>query len=251
MVDMHDTPAPPSPSALSGGVDIGVDRHDLHPFDSAHRGPTKPDRRSWSRVVVAAVLVGVVFGPADLAGQVHAPYPFANLFNSPAVWAGLAFGFGVWVDDRRRSTVGSIVALLVAVEMYYLADVVLRGADVGNLTSPAAVVWLGLGIGAGLVFGTAGAWTNHPSAWIEAGARGLLPAVFASEAVNQVVQHVTTAPDSGRDDGLQFALLLALLAVGALVWALRGADRLRRTPVSVAAVALTIVGAGAYAVLSA
>ena len=149
---------------------------------------TRPPRhapvRSTFRCVLVAVAVGALFGPFVLAGQVHAPYPLANLFNSPAVWAAAAFGFGVWAQSRMRAAVlGAIVMEVVAVMAYYLADVMVRGSDASILVSTTALAWVVLGIGAGAIFGAAGAAVDHPSNVIRAVGIALLPAVFLAEAV--------------------------------------------------------------------
>lgn len=200
--------------------------------------------------MAVAVVVGVVFGPLDLAGQIHTPYPFANLFNSPAVWAAVAFGFGVWAHDPSRSVVGAIVAMVVAVESYYIADVVVRGSDVSVLTSTTAMVWLVLGVGAGLVFGGAGGMVRDDVRWRRILALALLPAVFASEAAYQVIEHLTTDANQGRDDAVQFAVLLALCAAASLVVTLRLGQRRDRAAVVATTLALTVLGTVAYVILT-
>lgn len=57
-----------------------------------------------------AIVVGLMFGPLDLAGQVNAPYPFANLFNSPAYRVFPAFA-GYRRDAAIRSRTIPIVQL--------------------------------------------------------------------------------------------------------------------------------------------
>ena len=205
------------------------------PNDESRTNPTL----TWNRVVGAAVLTGAVFGPLDLAGQVHTPYPFANLFNSPAVWAALAFVVGIRVRDLPRATVGAVVATVVAVETYYLADVVVRGADTSNLTSPTACVWIVLGIGAGVVFGTAGGVVTHRTRWRRVVAQALLPAVFASEAIHQLVRHVTTEPGAGPSDSVEFAALLVVLAAASLTWILHVGHRRDRWQVIAVALVAT------------
>ena len=104
--------------------------HDVHVSASV---------RSTLHCILVAVVVGALLGPFVLAGQVHAPYPLANLFNSPAVWAAAAFGFGVWAQSRMRAAVvGAIVMEVVAVMAYYLADVLVRGSDASILVSTTA-----------------------------------------------------------------------------------------------------------------
>lgn len=175
--------------------------------DAAFVGP------GWGAVLLAAVVVGVLLGPLDLAGQVHTPYPFANLFNSPAVWATVAFFFGRWATNLIPGVIGGTVAMVVGVEMYYVADVVIRGSNTSNLWSQVALVWLVLG--AGLVFGAAGALSTRTGTWTGAAAAATLPAVFAAEAA-----HAATRSSDGG-----WIVLLAALAVTTTLWLLRRADR--------------------------
>jgi hypothetical protein len=209
---------------------------------------TETSLRRWWWVV--AVVAGVLLGPIDLWGQVNAPYPWAHLFNSPSVWAAAAFVYGRWVRDLPAAPVGAVIVLAVGVETYYLADVLVRNANSANLTSTTAMVWLGAGLVAGLVFGLAGSWAAERSGWRAVLGRAALPAVFGAEAVRSVVR-ITTEPADGRPEDLgQFALLLAVLGISALVLLVRGADR--RTVVQVVAattVASLAVGGAVSAVL--
>src|SRR5689334_19624343 len=110
------------------------------------------------RAALTAVVCGVLLGVADLLLQRILPYPWANLANSPAVWALGAFGIGRWLGAGRwwRSALAGIVLLVVAVEAYYLAAVVVLDDAAGNLWSPTARIWLALGVLAGGLFGAAG-----------------------------------------------------------------------------------------------
>jgi hypothetical protein len=204
-------------------------------------------RRWWWLV---AIVAGLLLGPIDLWGQVNAPYPWAHLFNSPSVWAAAAFAYGRWIRDRPAAPAGAAIVLVVGVEAYYLADVLVRGASWANLTSATALVWLMAGVVAGLVFGVAGSWAAERSGWRTVLGRAALPAVFGAEAVRNVVR-LTTEPTDGRPDDLgQFALLLALLCISALVVLVRDVDR--RTALQVvatAAVGALAVGGAASAVV--
>lgn len=178
-----------------------------------------------SRWWLVAVVAGALLGPLDLWGQVASPYPWAHLFNSPAVWAAAAFAYGRWARHRVAAPVGAAIVLVVAVEAYYLADVLVRDADRANLTSPTAMVWLVAGIVAGLVFGTAGAWVATPAGWREVLGRAALPAVLGAEATYNVMR-IATEPADGRPDDLgQFAALLTALGLAVLMALIRHTDR--------------------------
>jgi MFS family permease len=204
-------------------------------------------RRWWGLV---AVVGGLALGPIDLWGQVHAPYPWAHLFNSPSVWAAAAFAYGRWVRDRPAAPAGATIVLVVGVEAYYLADVLVRDANRANLTSATAMVWLVAGIVAGIVFGVAGGWAAETSGWRAVLGRAALPAVLGAEAVRSIVRLTTEPTDERPDDLGTFALLLALLSISALVVLVRDIDR--RTAVQVVAtnaIAALAVGGVVSAVL--
>lgn len=198
-------------------------------------------RRWWWLV---AVVAGLLLGPLDLWGQVNAPYPWANLFNSPSVWAAAGFAYGRWVRERHAAPVGAVIMLVMGVEAYYLADVLVRDASRANLTSSTAAVWLAAAVVAGLVFGVAGGWASERTGWRAVLGRAALPAVFGAEAVRNLVR-LANEPADGRPDDLgQFALLLAALGITGLVVLVLGADR--RTAVQVvAATAIAVVAVGA------
>ncbi len=204
-------------------------------------------RRWWWLVAVAA---GLVLGPLDLWGQVNTAYPWAHLFNSPAVWAAAAFVYGRWVRERPAAFVGAVIVLVVGVEAYYLADVLVRDASRSNLTSSTAAVWLAAAVVAGLVFGTAGSWAAESSGWRAVLGRTALPAILGAEAVHTLLRLASEPADGRPDDLAQFAVLLASLSVAALIATARGTDR--RTAVQViaaTAITATAVGAAATAVL--
>ena len=107
---------------------------------------------------------------------------------------------------------GASVMEVVAVMAYYLADVVVRGSDASIVVSRTALVWVVLGIGAGAIFGAAGAAVDDPSSVLRAVGIALLPAVFLAEASHQMIRHLTTDADSRPDDLMSTALLLTALA---------------------------------------
>jgi hypothetical protein len=204
-------------------------------------------RRWW---MLVAVVGGLVLGPLDLWGQVNTPYPWAHLFNSPAVWAAAAFAYGRWIRKLPAAAIGAVILLVVGVETYYLADVLAREASSSNLASSTAVVWLVAAVVAGVVFGVAGAWAAETSGWRAVLGRAGLPAVLGAEAVHTLIR-LTNEPTDGRVDDLgQFAVLLASLSIAAPIATTRGTER--RTTVQViaaTAVASATVGAAVSTVL--
>lgn len=213
-------------------------------------GPHKITDRSLLWCVLVAVAAGALFGPLVLAGQVNAPYPLANLFNSPAVWAAAAFGFGVWAQRRMRAVFGAILMEVTAVMAYYIADVVVRNSQASIIVSTTALAWVVLGIGAGVIFGTAGAAVNDPSRLRRAVGTALLPAVFLAEASHQMIRHVTTDPAGRPHDLISISIMMAALAATALIWLLHGRTSAERAYTFGLAVAVAAVGSVAYAILT-
>lgn len=191
-----------------------------------------------------------MLGPLDLLGQVVAPYPLAHVFNSPAVWAAAAFAWGRWVRDGRAAPIGGVLLIAVAVEAYYLADVVWRDADPSNLTSPTAVVWLAAAVAAGSTFGVAGQWAAATTGTTAVLGRAALPAIFGGEAVHAMFR-VLSEPAAGRPTDLgAFAGLLAAMALATLAGLIRGlVERTAAVVVAVAAVGALVLGIVAASVV--
>ena len=96
--------------SMIGGSMIRVNVAPVREVAGADRsGQTDKRARRWVAVLLTATVAGALLGPLDLAGQVHSPYPYANLFNSPAVWAAAAFVFGRWATGVVPAVVGAIV----------------------------------------------------------------------------------------------------------------------------------------------
>jgi hypothetical protein len=58
-----------------------------------------------------------------------------------------------------------VVLLLVAVESYYLTATLVQHDDLSNLWAATTLRWLLFGTIAGLLFGTAGAWSRGSNRW--------------------------------------------------------------------------------------
>lgn len=178
------------------------------------------------------------------------PYPFANLANSPATWALVAFGVG-WSDRVRGRwwpAAAGALTLLLAVEGYDATAVLALGDDPSTLANGAARTWLVLAVVAGVVFGTAGAWAQSAHPW-----RGLLGTaaavgVLLSEAWLDLAHLVGAGDDAvRRQDLVQTALALLVLAAVTAVLAARSARQ--RVGGSVLALPLALVGALAFTTL--
>jgi len=142
--------------------------------------------RTWV-LIVGALLGGLLLGVINLLGQLTLPYPWANLANSPAVWAVAAFAIGAWGRGAPwRVAVAGALLLVVAVETYYAAAVIFLGDDSGTLYNQVAFTWMGFGVLAGVVFGIAGAWFGERRRRLGNVGVAMLSGVFAAEALRNV-----------------------------------------------------------------
>jgi hypothetical protein len=213
--------------------------------DRTDRTGRRPGRPRWTPVLVP-VVVGLALGPLDLLLQHVLPYPFANLANSAAIWALVAFGVG-WSDRIRGRwwpAVAGTLTLLLAVEGYYATAVLALGDDPSTLTDHAALVWLALAVGAGVGFGTAGAWARSGHPWRGPLGTAAAVGVLLAEAWLDLSRFAGAGDDTTyRHDLVQTALVLLVLAAAAAVLAGRSA----RQRIIGAALALVLALAGALA----
>ena len=201
----------------------------------------RPMRSRWTRVLVP-VVVGLALGPLDLLLQHVLPYPFANLANSSAVWALVAFAVGWSVRGRWWPPVAGTLCLLLAVEGYYLTAVLTLGDDPATLTNQAAQTWLALAVGAGVVFGTAGAWASSGHRWRGPLGTAAAVGVLLAEAWLDLARASGAGDDvTYRHDLVQTALVLLVLAAVAAVLAGRSAGQ--RIAGSALALGVALLGA--------
>jgi hypothetical protein len=163
--------------------------------------------RSTTDVLGAAALAGIALGVLDLGLQMTLPYPFANLANSSAVWALCAFAFAVRVRTTpSRAALAGSTMLVVAVETYYVAAVLLDRASWLSLWSSGTIAWAVFGVLAGTVFGIAGTWLRDGTRWQSAAGLAAAAAVFYAEAGTRVLP----GSGSGLSDAGTVLLTLAL-----------------------------------------
>ncbi len=204
--------------------------------------------RGLTAVVLTAVACGILLGVVDLLLQRGLPYPWANLANSSAVWALGAFGIGWWLRAGWwRSALAGIVLLVVAVEAYYLAAVVLLNDNAQNLWSLTATMWLFLGVLAGALFGAAGGLSRDARPWLRVVAVAMPGAVLLAEAAMLVNR--SDNPSGGphyRTDSLQTAAIEAILGV-TLILLIAQTHRVRLQALA-AATALAAIGFAGFTV---
>ncbi|WP_156057209.1 DUF6518 family protein [Micromonospora parva] len=198
--------------------------------------------------VLTVVAGGVLLGVVDLLLQLSLPYPWANLANSSAVWAVGAFAIGWWLRaDWRRSAFAGIVLLVIAVEAYYVAAVVLLHDSAQNLWSPTTLMWLFFGVLAGALFGVAGRLSRYGQPWVRAIAVAMPGAVLLAEAAMLFHRSAQPGHDSHyRTDSLQTAVIEVVLGA-ALILVVARTNRVRLQALA-AATALAVLGFAAYTI---
>ncbi|MEU4219371.1 DUF6518 family protein [Actinoplanes sp. NPDC026623] len=116
--------------------------------------------------MMIAPVAGFLLGFLDFVWIKYVPFPFGGLGNSIAVWAVAAFLLTFYARwSMPRAVIGAIVFLVVAVPSYYLAAALIQNDDWSNLYSPFALLWMGLGVVAGAVFGAGGVVARGSSRW--------------------------------------------------------------------------------------
>jgi Family of unknown function (DUF6518) len=195
-------------------------------------------------VLVASLFAGLLLGPIDLAAQKLLAYPWANLANSSAVWALGAFCFGRWVQGRRwlPALAGSLM-LIVAVETYFLAATIVLHDSVETLVSTTTLIWLVFGVGAGALFGTAGAWSGAAGRTLSTLGIAIAGSVLFAEALI-LIRRVGGVPAADRTAYLQTALIEAI--IGIAVFVLASNNHRQRLFALAASVPITSLGFGAF-----
>ncbi len=192
-------------------------------------------------VLGTAALAGLALGVLDLLLQRTLPYPLADLANSSAVWALVAFLLGAWLrpapGEAARAgavlvAVAGAVSLVVAVQAYYLAAVVTDVASVARLTSVPTLTWMLFGVLAGAVFAAAGTWSRDADPARAALGLALPAAVLLAESwlrlswggtavLTAALAGVVLATALGRPTVLHRAALLTVLLTPACYLAQR------------------------------
>jgi len=189
----------------------------------------------------------VLLGAGDLLLQRNLPYPWANLANSSAVWALAAFALGRWLRrDWKRSGLAGVTLLVVAVEVYYVAAVVLLNDSVQNLWAASTLLWLCFGVLAGGIFGAAGGLSRGEHGWQRIVSSALPGAVLLAEAAMLAARGADAQRSPGyRTDSLQTAAIEAVL--GVVLLSVMARDTRSRVQVIAGGVVLAAIGFGAFA----
>ncbi|WBC15627.1 DUF6518 family protein [Micromonospora sp. WMMA1998] len=198
---------------------------------------------SSRRLTLVAPVAGVLLGFLDFVWIRWVPYPLAELGNSTAVWAVAAFALGWWVRSGAvRAAVAATVLLVVAVPSYYLAATLLQDDDLAVVAAPSSLLWMVLGVLAGVVFGAAGTWARVDG-WRRVLGVALPAAVFVEEALRFAGRARSGYPGGWWNVAIDLALAALLVVL---------VGRTARTRLLAAAVALPLAAVGAlvFAVVS-
>ncbi len=194
-------------------------------------------------VVVVAPVAGVLLGVLDFVWIKYVPFPLGDLGNSIAVWAVAAFLVTWWARwSLPVGVLGAIVCLVVAVPSYYVAATLIQNDDLSNAYNSTALLWMGLAVVAGAVFGAAGVIARTPGR-LQTAALAMPAAVLFAEAVIQGRR----VGDSSYDRGDQLTSVGVLVGLGVLITLLVGRSWAQRGLALLIALPLTAVG---YVLLS-
>ena len=197
-------------------------------------------------VAVVAPVAGVLLGALDFVWIKYVPFPFGGLGNSIAVWAVAAFlltFLSRWT--LPVSIFGAIVCLVLAVPSYYLAATLIQNDDLANMYNATALLWMGLGVVAGTVFGAAGVLARTGGRFRLA-AVAMPGAVLFAEAAMQLRR--IGDPNYETADTLEYTAVLIALGVAFTVlvsrsWPQRGLALLLALPLTaVGYVLLSLTG---------
>jgi hypothetical protein len=197
---------------------------------------------------VVAPVGGILLGFGDFVWIKYVPVPLGGLGNSIAVWAVAAFllTFAArW--SMPRSVAAAVVLLVVAVPSYYVAAALIQHDNWSIVYSSVALLWMALGVVAGVVFGAGGVVARTPGR-LRTPALALPVAVLFAEAVIEVRRagdpsYGVAGPLSSAAVLIAAGLLVAVLTGGA--WPRRGWALLCAVPITAAGfVLLTVAGFG-------
>jgi hypothetical protein len=162
-------------------------------------------------VIILAPVLGLLLGFADFVWIKYMPFPFGGLGNSMAVWAVAAF----LLTRRARASlpagvIAAVVMLVVAVPSYYLAAALIQDDNLANAYASYALIWMALGVVAGVVFGAGGHLARTPGRFQRV-ALALPGAVLFAEAAIELrrIGH----PDYGVAGPIELAVLLVALGL--------------------------------------
>jgi uncharacterized protein DUF6518 len=170
---------------------------------------------------LVALVAGFLLGFLDFVGIKYLPSPVGDLGNSLATWAVAAFLLTYlhrwWL---HVGIAAAIVCLVVAVPSYYLAAALIQNDAWSNLYDTTALVWMGFGVVAGVVFGGGGVLART-SGMLRLPALALPAAVLFAEGVVNLRRISDPSYGAGEQEAyasLVFVLGLLITMVVGRTW---------------------------------
>lgn len=185
---------------------------------------------------MVSLLVGITVGIFTNIGQKYLPGSLNSIANSGAVWLIPAFFVSAWVADFKKSIICSIETLFVCVVTYYWFESVLNSHSL-KFGGYYFYLWLGCAVVFGSIFGIGAYFYSQKKKHYQWGA-GLLPAVFLSEGLNEVIhlhdyQHMMPAV-AGR------------IVIGVLLYFIICRKDFLQTKVLIPFIVLSVIGIGGF-----
>jgi hypothetical protein len=180
------------------------------------RRDTSPAQRRVALLALAAALALGVLGRIAVHAGGHLPHgdAFAALGRAAVAlggpWLAVAWTIGALAGSRARGALGGAAALALGTAAWYLLTVAAGGRAAVAYAVPVAAAWAGVALGAGALFGLAGAAWRDGGRRERAAAIAALAGALAGEALLLAGQWTGRAADLVL--GLELAVGLGLLA---------------------------------------
>jgi hypothetical protein len=152
------------------------------------RDTTSPPRRLALLALAAALALGLAGRVAVHAGG-HLPHGDAlTALGRVAValggpWLAVAWSIGALAGSRKRGALGAGAALALGTAAWYLLTVATGGRAAVAYAVPVAAAWAAVALGAGALFGLAGAAWRDGGRRVRAAAIAALAGALAGEAL--------------------------------------------------------------------
>jgi Family of unknown function (DUF6518) len=156
---------------------------------SPTRRDTTPRHHRLALLALAAALALGIAGRVAIHAGGHLPHGDALAALGRAAvalggpWLAAAFTIGVLAGSRRRGALGGAAALALGTAAWYLLTVVAGGRAAVAYAAPVAAAWAIVALGAGALFGLAGAVWRDGGRRARAAAIAALSGALAGEAV--------------------------------------------------------------------
>ncbi|HZN74144.1 MAG TPA: DUF6518 family protein [Micromonosporaceae bacterium] len=185
------------------------------------------------RGLLAGLMVGLVVGVvAAAAHRVGGPgYPdsvrtLAHVTNYASVWAGIAFVAGFIAPRRWLAATSGVLALLVAVIVYYPVDMTVGTRVEMDLAwvLPTMIRWCAISVPTGIVFGLLGHVVRTADDAARRRAALPLPILLFGETAFHLGQTFPYGHQGGRELVLTGLLVAAAATAGLLIVGVRRTD---------------------------